>query len=316
MNGPIIADIKSVILVSNHWITIMSQTTLQDIVNGISENKIVPYLGPGILADVTNSLTGEAIPADSNSLILAMNGGKPMAQRLMYEFPRAAMDLELKKGRSYVNRFLDETYGKQQWSRAAVHDWLADIKPRYVVDINRDTQLQQTYADTPHTLIRGIARLGGTPFRFRIHHYDGESYREVEQEAVDPSLPILFKPMGSPLPDATYIASDADYVDYITELMGGFAIPNFLKEYRKGKQYLLLGMRLNRDTERMVMSDIIYGADEPKGWVLIPEPNAKEQRYCQRLGLEIIEADTGELLNAAGVPVPSQLTAASQTAAL
>jgi hypothetical protein len=291
---------------------IMSQITLQEILTGISENKIVPYLGPGILADVTNSVSGEAIPADSDSLILAMNGGKPMAPRLMYEFPRAAMDMELKKGRSFVNRFLDETYGKQQWSRATVHEWLADIKPQYVVDINRDTQLQQTYSDTPHTLIRGIARLGGTPFRFRIHHYDGESYSEVEQEAVDPSLPILFKPMGSPLPDATYIASDADYVDYITELMGGFAIPDFLKEYRKGKQYVLLGMRLNRDTERMVMSDIIYSAGEPKGWVLIAEPNAKEQRFCKRLGLEIIEADFTELLNAAGMPLPKEMAAASQ----
>jgi hypothetical protein len=281
----------------------MSQSTLQDILTGVAQNKIVPYLGPGILADVTNMLSGASIPADSDSLILAMNGGKPMSARLMYEFPRAAMDLELKKGRKFVNRFLDETYGQQQWNRAAVHDWLADIKPSYVVDINRDTQLQQSYADTPHTLIRGIARLGGTPFRFRIHHYDGASYREISQDEVNPALPILFKPMGSPLPDSTYIASDADYVDYITELMGGFAIPDFLKAHRKGKQYLLLGMRLTRDTERMVMSDIIYGAGEPKGWVLIPEPNAKEQRFCQRVGLEIIEADYRDLLNTAGFAV-------------
>jgi hypothetical protein len=277
----------------------MTQTTFEQIIDGLKTNKIVPYMGPGILADVNHLDTGSPIPADSDSLILAMNGGKPMAPRLMYEFPRAAMDMELKKGRSFVNRFLDETYGKHQWSRAGVHEWLADMKPQYVIDINRDTQLQDTYSDTPHTLIRGIARIGGTPFRFRIHHYDGSSYKEIEQTEVDPSLPILFKPMGSPLPDANYIASDADYVDYITELMGGFAIPDFLKDYRKGKQYLLMGMRLTRDTERMVMSDIIYSADEPKGWVLIPEPNAKEERYCKRLGLVIIKANIQDLMQAA-----------------
>jgi len=93
-----------------------------------------------------------------------------------------------------------------------------------VTDINRDTQLQDSYCDTPHTLIRGIARAAGTDFRFRIHAHDGTAYHEVDQDEVDPALPILFKPMGSPRPDATYIASDADYVDYITELMGGFAI--------------------------------------------------------------------------------------------
>jgi hypothetical protein len=93
-------------------------------------------------------------------------------------------------------------------------------------------------------------------------------YFEIPQEQVDSRLPILFKPMGTPKPEANYIASDADYVDYITELMGGFAIPDFLKEYRKGKQYLFIGLPLNRDSERMVMSDIVYGAAEQKGWVL------------------------------------------------
>ena len=282
---------------------IMTQYDFTQILNGLAENRIVPYLGPGVLANVSNLETGSTIPADSDSLILAMNGGKPMPARLMYEFPRAAMDMELKKGRSYVSRFLDETYAKHQWSRAPLHDWLSELKPQYVVDINRDTQLQDSYSDTPHTLIRGIARVGGTDYRFRIHHYNGANYREIEQAEVDTSLPILFKPMGSPLPDSTYIASDADYVDYITELMGGFAIPDFLKNYRKGKQYLLLGMRLTRDTERMVMSDIAYSSDKPVGWILIPEPNAKEQRFCKRVGLEIIRANVQDFMqNITGQP--------------
>ena len=223
-----------------------------------------------------------------------------MAPRLMYEFARAAMDVELKRGRTAVNRFLDTTYGDSSWTRAPLHDWLAQIKPGYVIDINRDTQLQSTYSDMPHTLIRGMARVGGTDYRFRIHHYDGEAYsaQEIDQEDVDPTLPILFKPMGSPLPDATYIASDADYVDYITELMGGFAIPGFLKQQRMGKQYLFLGLRMNRDTERMVLSDIIYAAGSPSGWALIPEPNDKERRFCKKMNIEIIEADIDDLMGA------------------
>lgn len=281
----------------------MTDASFTDLVNGITAGKIVPYLGPGVLKGVTHKETGEAIPADSNSLILAMNDGKPMSPRLMYEFARAAMDLELKKGRSYVNRFLDRTYSDDQWTRAPFHDWLASIRPPYVIDVNRDTQLQESYSNTPHILIRGIARIGGTEYRFKLHQYDGESYHEIDQAEVDTSLPILFKPMGSPLPDATYIASDADYVDYITELMGGFGIPAFLKEYRKNKQYLFIGLPMNRDTERMVLSDIIYAADEPAGWVLIPEPNDKERRFCKKMGLVLIEAGVDDLLTAVGFDV-------------
>lgn len=276
----------------------MTETSMQDLISGIETGAIVPYLGADVLEGSTNVETGEPIPADSDSLILAMNNGKPMAPRLMYEFARAAMDVELKRGRTAVNRFLDDTYGNTQWTRSEFHDWLATVKPAYVIDINRDTQLQDSYADTPHILIRGIARIGGTDYRFRIDQYDGEKYTEVDQAEVDTSLPILFKPMGSPVPDATYIASDADYVDYITELMGGFAIPSFLKEYRKGKQYLFMGLRMTRDTERMVLSDMIYAAAEPAGWALIPEPNDKERRFCKRQNIELIEASVADFLAA------------------
>lgn len=276
----------------------MSQ--LDEILSGLYENRIVPYLGPAVLSDVTQIGSGTPIPADSNSLILAMNEGRPMAPKLMYEFPRAAMNLELKRGRSFVEKFLDKTYGQTRWTRASFHDWLASWKPHYVIDINRDTQLQDTYSSQPHTLIRGVARIAGTDFRYTVHHFENGQYREIAQEEADPSLPILFKPMGSPVPTPRFIASDADYVDYITELMGGFAIPGFLKEYRQGKQYLLIGLALNRDSERMVMADIVYSAAEPKGWVLNQNPTDKEKRYCEKMGLEILNYSVEDLLTAAG----------------
>ena len=264
---------------------------------GLKDGSIVPYLGPGVLADVKNAATGAPIPADSDSLIYAMNDGKPMAPKLMYEFPRAAMNVELKRGRSAVTKFLNRTYGETAWTRGAVHDWLKGIAPHYVIDINRDTQLQDSYADVPHNLIVGIARLGGTDFRYKLYFWDGVAYQKTE--VINPALPILYKPMGTPKPEANYIASDADYVDFITELMGGFSIPPEVKELRKGKQYLFMGLRMNRDTERMVLSDVIYAAAEPAGWALIANPTDKERRFCKKQKLEVIEADVFDLIGAA-----------------
>lgn len=270
------------------------------LIAGLKDGSIVPYLGSGVLADVRNVATGEPIPADSDSLIIAMNGGKPMAPKLMYEFPRAAMNVELKRGRSAVTKFLTRTYGETAWTRGAFHDWLKDIAPPYVIDINRDTQLQDSYAGVPHNLVVGIARIGGTDFRYKLYLWDGAAYQK--SEAINPAQPILFKPMGTPKPEANYIASDADYVDFITELMGGFSIPPEVKELRKGKKYLLMGLRLNRDTERMVMSDFIYAAAEPAGWVFISAPTDKEKRFCKKVGLEIIDADIFSFI---GAPVPA-----------
>ncbi|MEW5771247.1 MAG: SIR2 family protein [Pseudomonadota bacterium] len=279
-----------------------SQTAqqLEAILATLGEGGLVPYLGPGALAGVVDPASGKAIPADSESLILAMNNGQPMAPKLMYEFPRAAMNVELKRGRSTLTRFLDQTYRDTAWSASPLHGWLAARRLPYLVDINRDTLLQQAYAGLPHTLIVGVARISGNAYRFKLFHFDGAAYREVDQEAVDTSLPVLFKPLGTPLPESNYIASDADFVDYITELMGGFAIPGFLKRMRQGQRYLLLGMRLTRDTERMVLSDILFGAAQPAGWALIPNATDKEKRFLAKLGIEHVDASVAELLAAAG----------------
>lgn len=283
----------------------MEQQLIDTIKEGLKDGSIIPYLGAEALNGSVSTEGGEPIPADSDSLILAMNGGKPMAPKLMYEFPRAAMNQELKRGRSFVTRFLNKLYGETEWTRAPLHDWIQQIKPACVIDVNRDLQLQQSYSDTPHNLMIGIARIGGTDFRYKLYHYDGSEYKEITNEEVDASLPLLLKPMGSPQPEANYIASDADYVDYITELMGGFGVPNFFKAYRKEKKYLLLGLSLNRDTERMVLADISYGRSREGGWAVIPGATDKEKRFCRnKLNIEVIDMPLAEFMRAFGVDIP------------
>ncbi len=275
------------------------QQEFQTILAGLATGTVVPYLGPGALAGVVERGSGRPIPADSESLILALNNGQPMAPKLMYEFPRAAMHVELKKGRSTLVKFLDRTYRDTDWTASPLHDWLARLDLPQVIDANRDTLLQRAWADRPHTLVTGVARIAGTAWRFKLYESSAGKYRPIPPEEAKPDLPVLFKPVGTPLPESNYIASDADFVDYITELMGGFAIPEFIKQRRPGKQYLLLGLRLTRDTERMLLSDLTYG--HGGGWALIPEPTAKERRFLDRIGFQCLECGTEDLLAAAGV---------------
>ncbi|MDR2690374.1 MAG: SIR2 family protein [Azoarcus sp.] len=274
-------------------------STFNTIRDGLAAGAVVPFIGADALADVAHTITGKKIPATSDELIYALNNGQPMAARLMYEFPRAAMNIELKRGRAAVSRTLESIYADTAWSAAAMHTWLAGLDLPYIIDINRDTGLQQAWAKRPHTLVVGIARINaGT--RYKLFRHDGGSYHAaMDESGIDPNAPILFKPCGTPWPEPSWIASDADFVDYITELMGGFAIPPYIKARRKGLRYLIIGTRLNRDTVRMLLSDFIHAAAEPAGWALIAGANAKEKRYCARLGLEVIEADWREL---AGLP--------------
>jgi len=255
---------------------------------GLISGAIVPVLGAGALAGSVDPETQEPIPADSRSLILALNKGREMMPRLMYEFSRAAQHVEQRRGQAAVTRFLNQLYSRP-WTRAPLHDLLAELAPHWVVDLNRDNQLLDSYADTPHLLIKGTSRIMEKAKRFQLFSYDGTGYQGVDETAVDASLPVLLKPTGCCLPEPGFIASDADFVDYLTELMGGFALPGFIKEYRRGRQYLLLGVPLGRDTERMLVTEVSQQAGDPRGWVLLPGATAKEQRFCARVGLQIID---------------------------
>jgi len=258
----------------------------------IRSGALVPVLGPGVLADVRDVKTGEALPIDPGPLSTALNNGRPMAPKLACEFTRAAMNVELKRGRSAVERFLTELHRPERWSTAQLHTKLAELAPPYLLDLNRDAGMQTLMRSTTSSyfLIRGLARMAGPAVRYELWRCEEGLCRPLPIDAEpEEGQPILFKPAGSPLPKPLFLASDADYVDYLTELMGGLAVPAFLKPQRMGKHYLLLGFELDNDTERMMLTDLLYGA--AGGTAVIKAPTRKARNFCARLGLEIMEAD-------------------------
>ena len=81
-------------------------------------------------------------------------------------------------------------------------------------------QVNNNYSDSlgTHTLVVGAARLAATPYRFDLYECREGVYRKVTLEEVDAALPVLFKPLGTPLPTPSYVASDADFVEAPPEL--------------------------------------------------------------------------------------------------
>lgn len=278
----------------------MDASLIEELNTGLKQGSIVPCLGPGVLADVVSLKTKAPIPASSEALIDLLiekfNHGEPFEARLMYEFSRAAMHIEHEFCRNTLNQFLTHTYREINWTRSALHDWLAKIQPNFVIDLNRDTQLIKSFEATSHYLVQGCARLTGLGNRFNLYRFDGARYAAVESETADDLLPVLFKPLGLPLPNPSYVASDADYVDYLTELKGRFGMPAFVRKRRLGKRFLLLGLRLNRDTERMIMRGLIDSTQSQCGWAFLPESTPKERLFLARHGITLIEEDCRALL--------------------
>ncbi len=270
---------------------------IQQIKAEIRNQSTVPYFGLGIFEGVSTK-EGEQMPYDSDSMILMMNQGRPMSQRLMFEYSRAAMHLEQRRGVDYMRQLMNWIYTKE-FEPTALQKAIVDMSPRYIVDTNRDSKIQELLAFTSHYVVIGKSRIVGNDYRFEVFEYDVENkkYFLVEEEALGDDKIVLFKPMGSTLPEPSFIISDADYVDWLTEAMGGFAVPPTLKSYRKTKKYLFLGTYFDRDTDRMVANEITL--DLEGGYVITDkELGKKEQKFIDKHNLEVIDMSLSEFITA------------------
>jgi hypothetical protein len=253
----------------------------------------VPYFGLGIFKD-TKTKDGEQMPYDSDSMILTLNNGRPMSQRLMFEYSRAAMHLEERRGVEYIKQLVNHLYTKD-FEPTPLHKVIVDMLPRYIIDTNRDSKLQELLAYEPHCMIVGKSRITAEKNRYETYEYDVENkkYFLVDDDVLDNAKKILFKPMGSTLPEPTFVISDADYVDWLTEAMGGFAVPPILKSYRKTKKYLFLGTSFDRDTDRMVANELTF--DSEGGYVITDkELGRKEKKFVEKHNLEVINMSLEE----------------------
>ena len=268
--------------------TVPTPTTIETIKKELRNQTTVPYFGLGIFEN-TQTKEGEQMPYDSDSMILMMNNGRPMSDRLMFEYSRAAMHLEQRRGVDYIIQLTNHIYTKD-FEPTPMHKSILDMMPRYIIDTNRDSKFQELLAFEPHTLIVGKARILDNDYRYEVFEWDVENkkYFQVEEEVLDDAKKILFKPMGTPLPEPSFVISDADYVDWLTEAMGGYAIPSVLKTYRKTKKYLFLGTAFDRDTDRMVAHELSMNLEG--GYVISDKPlTKKEKKFIDRHNLEVIE---------------------------
>jgi hypothetical protein len=260
---------------------------------------IIPFLGMGVFKD-TKASDGSDLPYDSDSMVLALNNGRAMSPRLMYEYTRAAMSLEQRKGREFIVQMTNFIYSSKEYDIPFTYKFLKEIKPKFMVDTNLDDSGCKVYEDCEHFMITGISRITAEHDRFIVYKYDltSNEYKVIDKSELNDSLPILFKPMGCMKPEMNFIISDADFVDWLTEAMGGYALPPFLKEYRKDKEYLFLGVDFSRDTYRMVANEITIGH---KGGIVVmkkDERTKKEDKFIAKHSLSLVEESADEFLKA------------------
>ncbi|MEJ2413927.1 MAG: SIR2 family protein [Sulfurimonas sp.] len=272
---------------------------MENIIEKLQSGELIPFIGMGVFEN-TKAKDGSTLPYDSDSMILALNNGRAMSPRLMYEYSRAAMSLEQRKGREFIVQMTNHIYASKEYDLPFTYEYFKAIKPKYMIDTNVDDSGCKVYEDVEHFMITGISRITADYDRFIIYKFNPETkeYVKVEKEELNDSLPILFKPMGCMVPEMNFIISDADFVDWLTEAMGGYALPPFLKEYKKDKSYLFLGVDFSRDTFRMVAHETTLGLKDGLVIANKEELTKKENKFVSTHNLEVLQQSSDAFLKA------------------
>lgn len=181
-----------------------------------------------------------------------------------------------------------------------VHDWLARVRPPMVLDTWCDDGLLRAFERVRDWgLVQGVSRSGEWIDIFtRACDIAGT---EVGEASADWKT-LLYKPHGLARPGASFLISDSDYVEVLSEIDIQRPIPEEQQRRRTGRPLLFLGCRFDDQMLRTFACQI--GKRSAEGHVaLMPGPLTRmKARFLDELGITWLDLPVAALSEMLTVP--------------
>lgn len=271
----------------------MDMQELEQIRLGLAEGRIIPYLGPGVLA--LNEEAG-SIPATAHELVARLTAKSTVPHKIRTNLTAAAQFIENFKHRKTVKAAMNEAFAKPAHP-TALHRYLAAL-PALPLWVNA------WYDDLPQAALAHRAEPWGAAQGVSqaehhgdwVHYFEADGNRRVEpvSEGEAPWPTLLYQPLGSVSPEGNYLVSDSDYVEVLTEIDIQTPIPEPVRELRKGRHFLFIGCRFSTQLERTFARQILKRSSEGHWAVLPDEPTRNERNFLEENGIARIETPLAE----------------------
>ncbi|MFS8035752.1 SIR2 family NAD-dependent protein deacylase [Xanthobacter sp. AM11] len=215
-----------------------ADAVLKDVVAELVAGKVVPYLGPGLLA-----LAPPAIPTTPEELAAFFGTKVALPKRAKGNAWASAQHIESMKHRNTVSALMAEAFAPAV-PPLPIHTFLAGLQLPMIVDTWYDGAMRAALTGTPEWgEVQGITRAGiGEDRWYRFYDAAGA---ETDRAAAEAWKTILYKPHGSATPAKNWLISDADYVEVLTEIDIQTPIPDLVKNRRTERSFLFLGCRFH-----------------------------------------------------------------------
>lgn len=263
----------------------MLSALLDGLARDLLDGTVVPWLGPGVH-------DAPPFPASPAALAAWIAQRAPVPGRLRGNLGSAAQYVEQHRHRKTLDRILVEAFARPAAPPAAVQ--LLATLPRLplVVDAWYDATCALALAAQRRrvALVHGVDRTGQLERFFA--HADAPAL-------VAPGAPcdtLVYQPAGTAWPRPSFVVSDADLVEVLTEIDLQTPIPPEVQRLRSRRRFLFLGQRFSTQLERILARQVTKRA-APAHVAVLPEPlTPNEARFLERNGIARVDLPLGAFL--------------------
>lgn len=275
-----------------------SAQPLDAIVAALVDKRVIPYLGPGMLALVAE----KSVPATAVELAERLAARTTLPFKIRKNLTAAAQYIENFKHRKTLVAMMNEAF-TQKAEPVPLHRHLAELQPPLIVETWYDGTMAAALARNGNWgLLQGVSRAEHLDQWVQTYLPDGTPCDEEEAKKWDT---VLYQPIGSARPASNYIVSDSDYVEVLTEIDIQSPIPAIVQELRKGRGFLFLGCRFDNQLTRSYARQIMKRAGDGPHWAVLPGELAKNEiRFLQEQNITRLDMDLNAFFDAVTESLP------------
>lgn len=271
--------------------TLPADTLLAEAATALRARTAIPYVGPA-----AHMLLAEGacpIPRSSAELVARLNAQVAAPGRIRSSLTAVAQYIESRRHRKTLDTILDGIF-RADVPASPVHRWLAALPPPpVIVDVWYDDVLEKLLAADPGRLWGQIQGRSHPQSTGSWVHYTGPDGAAADEAAAERWETVLYKPSGGVSPSGSYLVSDSDFVEILTEIDIQTPIPPVVKDRRTGRPFLFLGCRFDQEIQRTFARQISKRSADRHWAVIDGELTRNEARFLETHGIQRIDLPLG-----------------------
>lgn len=264
---------------------------LEEARRGLEADRLVPYLGPGLLG----LEAPPAVPVLPEEVARELHRRVPAPSRIRTNMWSVAQYIESRRHRKTLRACMADIFAREPIP-TAFHRFLAARPLSMLVDSWYDGTMRAALAAAGRSDVidvQGITRAGlNRDIWFLAYDMAGA---EVAPETTADAPSILYTPHGGVRPAANFLVADSDYVEVLTEIDIQTPIPQTVRARRSERGFLFLGCRFHDQMLRTYARQIMKRSAGPHYAVgRLDELTANEAKFLAAQQIVLIDLPLGE----------------------